>query len=85
MTNNKTKNESHQRACFFIEALFRYTDELLKKFDSQWGIEKVAQEFRIRMTAGQTTTKHNEFRCKFYEEVIRIAEEKLADKAVCLV
>jgi hypothetical protein len=40
-------------------------------------MEEVAREFRIRMTQGQTMKEHNEFRRKFYQRVVKIAEEKI--------
>ena len=81
---NGTKDESYRRACCFIDTLFLHTDELLKTFDYQWGLEKVAQQFRIQMTAGQTMREHNKFREKFYGEVVRIAKAKFLAKEVCL-
>jgi hypothetical protein len=75
----------YRRACCFIAALFQHTDDTLKeKFDSKWGIEKVASEFRILMTAGQTMKEHNEFRRRFYQQVVRTAKEKLVAEYVCL-
>jgi hypothetical protein len=64
--------------------LFQHTDHTLKtEFDSQWEIEKVAREFRIVMTEGQTMKEHNEFRRRFYQQVVRIAEKLMAED-VCL-
>jgi hypothetical protein len=84
LTTKGTEDESYRRAYCFIYALFQHTDHTLKEFDLQWGIEKVAHEFRIRMTAGQTMKEHNEFRRRFYQQVVRIAEEKLMAEDVCL-
>ncbi|KAF8336008.1 hypothetical protein F5887DRAFT_1063318 [Amanita rubescens] len=62
---------SYRRACCFVDALFQHTDHTLKmEFNSQWGIEEVAREFRIRMTEGQTMKEHNEFRKQFYRQII---------------
>ena len=84
LTAKCTEDESYRRACCFIDALFQHTDHTLEsEFDSRWGIEKVAREFRIRMTAGQTMKEHNEFRRRFYQQVVRIAEEKLIAEHVC--
>ncbi|KAF8236900.1 hypothetical protein L208DRAFT_594211 [Tricholoma matsutake] len=78
LTTKRTEDESYRRACCFIDALFQHTNYTLEtELDSQWGIEKVAREFRILMTAGQTMKEHNEFRRRFYQQVVRIAEEKL--------
>jgi hypothetical protein len=80
-----TEVQSYRRARYFIDALFQHTDQTLKKeFDSQLGMEKVAREFRIRMTQGQTMKEHNEFRRHFYQEVIGIAEKLMAEE-VCLI
>jgi hypothetical protein len=79
-----TEDTSYRRACCFIDALFQHTDHTLKtQFDSQWEIEKVAHEFRIIMTAGQTMKEHNEFRRRFYQQVVQIAEKLMAED-VCL-
>ena len=75
MTN--TEAESYRRASCFIDALFRHTAKILMTFDSQWGIEEIARHFRTCMTTGQTMNEHNEFRRNFYQEVIRMAEEKV--------
>ncbi|KAF8345733.1 hypothetical protein F5887DRAFT_154644 [Amanita rubescens] len=78
LTTKSTEAVSYRRACCFIDALFQYTHYILEnEFDSKWGIEKVASEFRIRMTAGQTMNEHNEFRRGFYQKVVLIAEERL--------
>lgn len=85
LTTKRTEDESYRRACCFIDALFQHTNYTLEmELDSQWGIEKVAREFRILMTAGQTMKEHNEFRRRFYQQVVRIAEEKLMAEDVCL-
>lgn len=79
-----TEAQSYRRACYFIDALFYHTNEILKAFNSQWRIEEVARQFRTCMTMGQKMNEHNEFRRVFYREVIRIAKEKFAAKEVCL-
>jgi hypothetical protein len=85
LTTKGTEDESYRRACCFIDALFQHTNHTLEsEFDSQRGIEQVAREFRILMTAGQTMKEHNEFRRLFYQQVVRIAEEKLMAEDVCL-
>ena len=85
LTTKGTEDESYRRACCFIDALFQHNDHTLKmELDSRWGIQKVACEFRILMTAGQTMKEHNEFRRRFYQRVVRIAEEKLRAEDVCL-
>jgi len=85
LTKQDTEAESYRRACCFIGALFQHTDHTLEReFDSQWGIEKVAHEFRNRMTTGQTMREHNKFRRRFYHRVVRIAQKKLAAEVVCL-
>ncbi|KAF8323573.1 hypothetical protein F5887DRAFT_1208074 [Amanita rubescens] len=85
LTTKDTETRSYRRACCFVDALFQHTDYTLKmEFNSQWGIEEVAREFRIRMTAGQTMKVHNEFRREFYRQVIRIATETLRAGDVCL-
>ncbi|KAM6499182.1 hypothetical protein JOM56_004690, partial [Amanita muscaria] len=76
LTIERQEDPSYRRACCFIDALFEHTDLTLQNFDSQWEIEKVAREFRIRMTEGQTIQEHNEFRRNFYQRVVEIAEEK---------
>jgi len=81
---NGTEAESYRRVCCFIDALFHHTDGILKTFDSQWGIEEVARQFRFCMTAEQSMKGHNEFRKGFYDEVVRIAKERLAAEQVCL-
>ena len=79
-----TEVESYRRACCFIDALFQHTYHTLEmEFYSQWGIETVAREFRILMTAGQTMKERNEFRRRFYQQVVRIAERLMAED-VCL-
>ena len=79
-----TEAKSYHRACCFIDALFQHTYNTLKeKFNSQWGVQTVAQEFRMRMTAGQKMKNHNEFRIQFYRRVVQIAKELMA-KDVCL-
>jgi hypothetical protein len=84
-TTKGTEDESYRRACCFIDALFQHTDHTLKtEFDSQWEIEKVAREFRIVMTAGQTMKEHNEFRRRFYPQVVRIAEKLMAEDVFLL-
>ena len=45
-------------------------------------MEELAYDFRVRMTRGQTLKEHNEFRKRFYHEVIKIAED-LMIKEVC--
>ncbi|KAM6495407.1 hypothetical protein JOM56_008113 [Amanita muscaria] len=77
LTIERQEEPSYRRACCFIDALFEHTDHILQNFDSQWEIEKVACEFRIRMTEGQTMQEHNLFRRNFYQRVVEIAEEKI--------
>ncbi|KIL67286.1 hypothetical protein M378DRAFT_9526 [Amanita muscaria Koide BX008] len=77
LTIERQEEPSYRRACCFIDALFEHTDHTLQNFDSQWEIEKVACEFRIRMTEGQTMQQHNVFRRDFYQRVVEIAEEKI--------
>ena len=85
LTMKGTEVESYRRAYCFIDALFQHTRHTLEvKFDSSWEIEKVAHEFRILMTAGQTMRGHNEFRIRFYQQVVQIAVEKLRTEDVCL-
>jgi hypothetical protein len=84
LTNYGTEADSYRRACCFFDALFQHTLTLEREFDSQWGIEEVAHEFRIRMTAGQTMKKHNGFRTRFYQQVVQTAEQKYWAKYVCL-
>jgi hypothetical protein len=83
LTTKGTEGKSYRRVCCFIDALFQHINFALKGFDSQWEIEKMAREFRISMTAGQTMKEHNEFRRQFYQQVVRIAE-KLMTEDVCL-
>jgi hypothetical protein len=47
------------------------------EFNSEWEIEKVAREFRIRMMEGQTMNEHNMFRREIYRQVVRIARENV--------
>ena len=78
LTGEGTEAESYRRAYCFIDALFQHTDHMLEKeFDSHWGIEEMAREFRILMTRGQTMRERSEFRKQFYQQVVRIAERKL--------
>ncbi|KIM47504.1 hypothetical protein M413DRAFT_22158 [Hebeloma cylindrosporum] len=71
-----TEAASYWRISCFFAALFSHTLETLKGFDSKNGIEEVAREFRNSMTAGQSFSEHNHFRRAFYEEVIKLANEK---------
>lgn len=82
LTTGRNENDSYHRACCFIDALFEHTDHTLQAFKSQWGIEEVVYEFRLRMTTGQTMQGHNEFRRQFYQQVVRTAEEKFKVKDI---
>ena len=82
LTTKGTEATSYHRACHFIEALFQHTEDTLKSEFS--GIEEVAREFRIRMTMDQTMKEHNEFRRKFYQRVVQIAQAKIKPEDVCL-
>ena len=86
LTKKVSESESHLRACCFIEALFDHTLLTLRSnhFEADWEICQVAAKFRSLMTTGQSMKGHNEFRTKFYGEVIQIAEEKLRMPGVCL-
>ena len=84
LTTERTEDESYHWACCFINALFQHINHTLNgMFDLGWEIEKVAREFRILMTAGQTMKQHNKLRRQFYQQVVRIADEKLVAKDVC--
>jgi hypothetical protein len=86
LTKKVSESESHLRACCFIEALFDHTLVTLRgnHFEADWEIRQVAVKFRSLMTIGQSMKGHNEFRTRFYDEVIRLAEEKLRAPKVCL-
>ena len=86
LTKKVSESESHLRACCFIESLFDYTLVTLRcnHFEADWEIQQVAAKFRSLMTTGQNMKGHNEFRTRFYNEVIRLAEEKLLAPRVCL-
>ncbi|KAF8332488.1 hypothetical protein F5887DRAFT_1063857 [Amanita rubescens] len=76
LTTKDTEAGSYRRACCFVDALFQHTDHTLKmEFNSQWGIEEVAREFRIRMTEGQTMKEHNEFRSNFIDRWFKLRKE----------
>ena len=83
LTKNGLKDESYHRASCFIDALFRHTDQILRdRFNSQCGIDEVALQFRELMTVGQKMKEHNEFRRKFYDEVVQMAERSAVEN-VC--
>jgi hypothetical protein len=86
LTKKTSESESHLRACCFTEALFDHTLVVLRSshFEVHWEIQQVAVKFRSLMTAGQSMKGHNEFRTRFYNEVVRLAEEKLGEARVCL-
>jgi len=44
----------------------------------------MAVKFSSLMAIGQSMKGHNEFRTRFYDGVIRLAEEKLRAPKVCL-
>jgi hypothetical protein len=68
-----------------MEALFEHTLEVLQgsHFGPDWSLQQVSQEFRSLMTTGQSMKGHNNFRTEFYDNVVRMAEDKLRAPNVC--
>ena len=71
--------ESYSHCHSFLAALFQHMEHILKGplFDPHLDISEVAEEFRRRMTTGQTMKGHDMLRREFYCNMIRIAEEPI--------
>jgi hypothetical protein len=71
-----SKDIAYDRACALLEALFKHTTDTLRSPD-HYSLEYVefAREFRSCMTDGQKMTGHNQFRERFYTQVIDKAKE----------
>jgi hypothetical protein len=68
-----------------MEALFEHTLDTLQgpDFGFHWSLRQVSEEFRNLMTTGQSMQGHNKFRREFYDNVVRLAEDKLRARNVC--
>ncbi len=68
--------EVSQRIISFLAALFNKTADVVEKIYTEFDVqshEDIARLFRLRMTDGQSAQHCNEYRIKFYEDVIRLA------------
>lgn len=68
-----SENDSYDRACCFIEALFEHTLEVLRRlhFEAFCGIHEVTTQFRSPMPMGQSMKGHGRFRKVFYDVVCK--------------
>ena len=75
LTEARSRHLAYDRACSFLEALFKHLTGVLRGFDHSLDYEGFTQEFRARMTDGQKMTGHNKFRQDFYSQVIQKAKQ----------
>ncbi|KAK2459299.1 hypothetical protein APHAL10511_008684, partial [Amanita phalloides] len=80
LTLSVSKAVAYNRASAFLQALFEHMAVTLRTFNESSYVE-FANEFRSRMTEGQSMKGHNQFRKNFYEAIINKAEQLLTQQS----